>query len=204
MIIKCGSWTWNSDLVIFQVCKISMVRSSRKCFGTIVNLKCTSRLGLASLALTNVITETLRFFSMWCKWVLQKFKAWIQVQPLMFVSIGFASQVFQIWLIHGSYQYHRSELGFISITFLSFHDLVFQYMNIFFQDLASQVLKQKGKSSPLTCPNALRQVLDLIGLGIPSLELNLTHLGNYLTFQVFKLKTWVFVARFSALAHQWS
>ena len=69
-------------------------------------------------------------------------------------------------------------------------------MNIFFQDLASQVLKQKGKSSPLTCPNALRQVLDLIGLGIPSLELNLTHLGNYLTFQVFKLKTWVFVASF--------
>ena len=61
MIIKCGSWTWNSDLVIFQVCKISMVRSSRKCFGTIVNLKCTSRLGLASLALTNVITKTLRF-----------------------------------------------------------------------------------------------------------------------------------------------
>ena len=75
-------------------------------------------------------------------------------------------------------------------------------MNTFFQDLASQVMKQKGKSSPLTCPNALHQVLDLIGLGIPSLELNLTHLVNYLTFQVFKLKTWVFVARFSALAHQ--
>ena len=60
MIIKCGSWTWNSDLVIFQVCKISMVRSSRKCFGTIVNLKCTSRLGLASLALTSMITETFK------------------------------------------------------------------------------------------------------------------------------------------------
>ena len=60
MIMKCGSWTWNSDLVIFQVCKIFMVRSSRKCFGTIVNLKCTSRLGLASLALTSMITETFK------------------------------------------------------------------------------------------------------------------------------------------------
>jgi hypothetical protein len=75
-------------------------------------------------------------------------------------------------------------------------------MNTFFQDLASQVLKQKGKSSPLACPNALHQVLDLIGLGIPSLELSLTHLVNYLNFQVFKLKTWVFVARLSGLAHQ--
>ena len=30
----------------------------------LVNLKCTSRLGLSSLALANMITETLRLFSM--------------------------------------------------------------------------------------------------------------------------------------------
>ena len=36
------------------------VRSPRNCFGTIVNLKCTSRLGLASLALTSMITETFK------------------------------------------------------------------------------------------------------------------------------------------------
>ena len=51
--IKCGSWKWNSDLVILQVWKLFG-------FGTVVNLKYTSRLGLSSLALTNMITNMMQ------------------------------------------------------------------------------------------------------------------------------------------------
>ena len=204
MIIKCGSWTWNSDLVIFQVCKISMVRSPRQCFGTIVNLQCTSRLGLSSLALTNVITETFRF---------SRCDANEFFKSSRLESKSNHSCLSQLATLPRSFTYGWfmvvttnmvQNLAVSVLLFCPFMTWSFKTWTHFFQDLASQVLKQKGKSSPLTCPNALHQALDLIGLGIPSLELNLTHLGNYLTFHFFKLKTWVFVARFSALAHQWS
>ena len=67
-------------------------------FGTILNLRYTSRLGLSSLALTNMITNMMQVNSS-------------KVQGLL-VSIGFTSQVFQIWLT------------IVLFIGLSFHDLV--------------------------------------------------------------------------------
>jgi hypothetical protein len=67
--IWCCSWWWFLNVEVeneiqtwsfSKSAKSIWAWSPRNCFGTIVNLKCTSRLGLASLALTSMITETFK------------------------------------------------------------------------------------------------------------------------------------------------
>ena len=114
-------------------------------FGTIVNLRYTSRLGLSSLALTNMITNMMQVNSS-------------KVQGLL-VSIGFTSQVFQIWLTIvllvcpfmtwsiGLPRHEHNRICFQALaatTFLKLHFLFKtwhpKFWNVSFFQLHSQVL----------------------------------------------------------------